>query len=57
MFLKNTETSVKEICSSILGVEERSNPGKYLDFPLATDGRLGDKFSIVLDKIRNKLVG
>ena len=51
-----TSRRARGICRR-LGIAATDNLGKYLGFPIIYQGRVGNAYNFVVNKIQNKLVG
>ena len=55
-FSPNTLSETKEEIVQLLGINETSNLGKYLGFPILHKGRCRNDFQFVVEKVKAKLV-
>ena len=56
-FSPNTLGETKEEIVQLLGINETSNLGKYLGFPILHKGRCRNDFQFVVERVEAKLVG
>ena len=57
LFSPNVSGRKKNSISKKLGMVATQNLGRYLGFPLLHQGRNGDAFNFVIEKVQNKLAG
>ena len=56
-FSPNVQEGISEEICSKLGIQATTNIGKYLGFPINHRGAARNRFSFVVDRVMNKLVG
>ena len=56
-FSPNVQEGISEEICSKLGIQATTNIGKYLGFPINHRGATRNRFSFVVDRVMNKLVG
>ena len=56
-FSPNVSQDNREVLSDILGFQQTSCLGRYLEFPIKHQGRANQDFNFILDRVKRKLAG